>query len=380
MWMATSAWAVVEEESSAPAVRVGGVTLYPGLSIVEKSDNNIARTNVAKQSSMITVVSPSVVMQARKAADVYSLAYRADIARYSRSSGDNFNDQQLKGVAELAYSTRVTLRFTPEYIAGHDERGSTFGAPTLAPNKWHSTGVGASFTYGAEEARGRFVADLGYQDRQYDNNRAVTVDYDKTLRDAVGSFYFRVSPKIFAFVQAADTRISYKSAISTLSGNEQRYMIGATWSATAQTSGSFKMGQVNKKFDSSLRPAHKGNSWEGAIRWSPREIVRVDYVTSRKPSESTGVGNMVLLTNNLFNVAYDVTERTTLSLNTGKLTEDFTGAARRDDTKSNGLKAEHKLRSWLIGSVEYNVSSKKSTVPTADYDRNIFAISLRTEL
>ena len=372
--------AAISDDSSAPVIRLGGVTAHPGLSIVEKSDSNIFSSNANKRSSLITVISPSVVLQAKKDADAYSLAYRADVANYAQSSVDNYVDQSLLGDAELSFSTRATLKLSPEYKIGHDDRGSTFGPGTLEPSTWHSTGIAGSFSYGAEESRGRIVVDAGYQDRQYENNRVVTIAYDKTLRDLAGAFYFRMSPKISTFVQVTDTHIAYKDIASTLNGDERRYLVGATWDATAQTSGSFKLGQLQKKFNSGARTNFTGTGWEGSVRWSPREFVRMDWVSGRKSSESTGVGNFVLVTNNMLDFGYDLSERTTLHFNAGKVTEDFKGTARTDNTESFGLKAEYKLRSWLLGGVEYTDSVKTSTDPTANYNRNIFAVSIRSKL
>lgn len=365
--------AAVSDDSSAPAIGLG-------LLIVEKSDSNILSSNADKRSSLVTLISPSVALRARKGADAYSLAYYADIASYAKSSADNYVDQSFLGAARLSLSTRALLDLSPEYKVGHDDRGSTFGPGTLVPNTWHSTGVAGSFIYGAEKSRGRIVLDAGYQDRQYQNNRTVTTAYDKTLRDLGGALHLRISPKIFTFVQVTDTRITYKNTASTLNGDERRYLIGITWDATAQTSGSFKIGQLQKKFVSAARPTFKGTSWEGVVRWSPREFVRVDWISGRKPSESTGVGNFVLVTSNALDFGYDLSERTTLHFNAGKVTEDFAATARADKTESYGLKAEYRLHSWLVGGVEYTDSAKKSTDQTARYNRNIFAISFRVEL
>lgn len=347
-----------------------------GLAIVESSDSNMLSSNANKRSSLVTLVSPLVALQAKKGADTYSLAYRADVGRYSKSSADNYVDQGLLGAAELSLSTRAILKLSPAYRIGHDARGSTFGPGTSVPNTWHSTDVAGSFSYGGDGSRGRIVLDAGYQDRQYENNRGVTIAYDRTLRDLGGAFHLRMSPKISTFVQVTDTRIAYKDFTSTLNSYERRFLIGAIWDATAQTSGSFKMGRLQKKFASATRQAFNGAGWEGSVRWSPREFARVDWVSGRQTSESTGVGNFVLVTSNSLDFGYDLSERTTLHFNVGKITEDFNSAARTDNTESYGLKAEYKMRSWLVGSVEYTDRVKKSTDPTGNYNRNIFSLKV----
>lgn len=379
----SAAQAAVAEDSAAPVVHWGGISVYPGLAIVEKSDSNIARlpdTDPAKRSAVITILSPSVLFQAENAADTYSLAYSADLGRYSNSSPDNYVDQKFLGLAELGLSASANLSIQPEYQYGHDDRGSTFGALTSEPNVWKSTGLSGTFSYGAEEARGHAVLDLGYTDRQYQNNRTLTIAYDKKLTSVGGTFYFLVQPKTSLLVSAKNTGISYKQTSSNLNGNEQRVRVGVKWEATAQTSGEIQVGQVQKKFDSTL-PTYTGGSWEGAVRWSPVSYVNVDLTSSRAPSESTlATSSTILVSNSGMNVAYDLNDRVTLSANGYQLKEDFVGASRVDHTNTAGLKAEYKFRSWLVGGAEYSNSAKSSSNPLNDYKRNVFMISVRSVL
>ena len=375
--------AAADEDSSAPAYRIGGVTIYPGMGIVLMSDSNISRLPDAapnRRSSKVMVLSPSVALQARKNAHVFSLDYIADIGRYSNSSADNYVDQQFIGLAELGLTTRSTLKIKPEYEIGHDDRGSTFGTPTAEPNTWHSTSLDGSFSYGAEEARGQAVLDLGYIDHQYQNNRAVTIAYDKTLTSVGGTIYFRVQPKTSLLMHAKHTDISYKLTGSLLSGKEDRYMVGVKWEATAQTTGEVKIGQLQKKFDSTL-PSYSGGSWEGDVRWSPVSYVNVDMVSSKYPSESTLAGSStILISNSGANVAYDLNDRVTLHANGYRMKEDFVLANRADHTNTYGLKAEYKFRSWLIAGADYTSSAKSSSISLNDYKRNIFMLSLRSVL
>lgn len=378
------AGSAVSEESSAPVLHAGGVAVYPGLSIVELHNDNLVKRDANKVSSSIMVFSPSALMQAKSAANVYSLSYRADLGRYASSSMDNYDDQSLSGVAELALSSRASLKLSPQLTLGHDDRGSTYSALTPTPNTWHKSGAEGEFTYGAEDAQGRVVFDVSRFDVRYQNNRAVTTAFDKTLTGLGGTFYLRVAPKTFAFVQLVDTRIEYKDVVSSsLTGREDSLLLGVTWKATAQTTGTFKAGQLEKRFNTGLHPTFRGTSWEGSMRWSPREYIRLDLLTSRKSAESTGIGSFVLVTNHSADLAYDLTEQSSLHLVAGKVKEDFAQSGRVDSTPSYGFKAEHKLRKWLKAGAEYARAVKSSSGFTGlnpEYHNNIVSVYLRTEL
>lgn len=372
----------IAEDSEAPVLRAGGVDIYPGFSLVEKHNDNLFKSDISKKSSRITVLSPSVLMQAKSGANIYSLAYNADLARYAQSTSDNYDDQNLSANAELVFSSRAMLTLTPQLKVGHDDRGSTYSLPTATPNRWDNTGGAGTFTYGSEESIGRIQLDADTYSIRYRNNRAVTTAFDRDVRDVGGTFYYRVTPKIYAFAQLTDTRLSYVDPASALNSNERRILLGATWKATAQTSGSFKVGQLRKNFDSAARTDFSGTSWEGSVRWSPREFAYVDWITGRKSTESTGVGDFVLLTSNTLNFGYNLSERTSLNLSVAKLVEDFARSGRSDDTKSYGLKVDYKLRKWLVLGAEYTHAVKTAAgfIGTSpNYTGNIIAVSIRTE-
>ncbi len=56
-------------------------------------------------------------------------------------------------------------------------------------------------------------------------------------------------PKTSLLLEARHTELDYKYTASQLDSEELRYYIGATWDATAATSGTIKVGPVEKKFD-----------------------------------------------------------------------------------------------------------------------------------
>lgn len=380
--VAGAAVAAVAEDSEAPVLRAGGVSIYPGFALTEKHNDNLLRSDINKVGSSITVFSPSVLLETKTGANAFSLGYDAEIGRYAQSSADNYTDQNLSAAADLSFSTRASLKLSPQYQIGHDERGSTYSILTAVPNTWHNAGIDGLFTYGSADSIGRIVLDLSSYEVRYQNNRAVTTAFDKARDGASGTFYYRVSPKVSAFAQLSGLRIKYLDNVTTLSGNERRILVGAAWKATAQTSGSFKVGQLQKKFDSALRTSFTGTSWEGSVRWSPREFARLDWVTARTSTESTGVGNFILITSNTLDLGYDVSGATTLHLTAANLTEDFSQSGRNDDTVSYGVRADYRLRKWLVLNAEYSNSVKTSTGyvgPSPNYKANVFSVGIHTE-
>jgi hypothetical protein len=381
--IANSASAVSDD---APVIRLGGVSAYPGIGLTERHDSNITQATDSggspRISSSVAVLSPALVVETEQAANKYSFTYSADIGRYSSSSADNYADHHYLGLAEFGLSSSAILKLQPEYLIGHDDRGSTFETNLVPePNKWHSTLLLGTFDYGAEEARGHLVVDMGYTAIKYQNNASVTDAYSRKLTSAAGTLYVRVLPKTSLLVNAKHTGISYDDPVSTLSGNEQMLRAGVKWEATAQTSGEIKVGKLQKNFDSSSATQYSGGSWEADMNWSPVPYVNVDLSTSKEATETTLLGSSaIMLSNTGANLSYELNDRITLRANGYQLKQDFVGASRSDSTNTFGLKAEYKIRKWLIGGAEYSNSVKSSNDANNDFKRNIFTLSVRTAL
>lgn len=376
-----SVHASAERIPSAPVIRAGGWEIYPGFTLAGKSNDNIFRQDSNKRSSTITVVSPSVAAFASSGGDDYSLEYVADLGRYANSAPDNYNDQRLKADAEWALTPRATLKLTPEFKVGHDERGSTYSTFTPSANVWHQSSIAGELGLGGEESIGRLMFAAHADGVNYQNNRTVTTLFDKNRGGLSGTFYFRTSPKVYAFLMLGEERISYKDALVSLDGKERVAMVGATWKATAQTSGSFKLGQLKKSFDSAMHTPYSGSSWEGNVRWSPRDSIRVDLDTERKTIETTGIGGYVLFTNHRLALEYELSEKTVLGMNVANTNERFSEAGRVDTTPSYGLRLDYGLREWLVMGVEYSHAAKTSTGYTGanpDFNNNIVTFNLHT--
>lgn len=377
--------AAVSENSSAPKFKLGGVTAYPGISLAVKNDSNPFRLGVNEKHTVLKL-SPSILLEALSGANEFSLGYRGEVGRFSNSAADNYLDHSFDAAAKLVFSERASLNISPTYKKGHDDRGSTLNqASSVSRNDWNLAGITGKFSYGSEEAAGKFELDAGYKDLRYTNNPTVTNDLSRTTHDLGGTFFYKVMPKTSIFVQATNTQIGYKSVASKnlLDGSEQRYLVGVKWDATAQTSGSFKLGQQRKKFDNPAISRYKGASWEGNVTWSPREVARVSFTTSKKTADTSGgLGDYILSTNNLLTFGYDLSERTTLNLKASNEKDVFVGSPRSDDIKNYGLNAEYKVLKWLTGSVGYSDETRNSTLfpLTNNYNRRIFEVSLRTEL
>lgn len=373
----------------AGGVPFGSMTAYPAVDVSLKHDDNVlaASGGPNKRSSWALVVAPSVKLEGRSQANVYSLAYRGEVGRYESSSADNYTKQEVNGAADMTLSTRARLKLQAQYLESVDPRGST-DRPTLnEPDRWHQWGLNGLFGFGAPGAQGRIELEAGYAEKRYDSNRASAIvggvlqqgteffDQDNSFLGA--TFFWRVAPKTQLLFQAKENKIDYTFAASTLDSKERRYLAGVTWEATAKTTGIFKLGQLRKDFSDSTRGDFSGSSWEGSIRWSPLTYSTVDFTTGKLTNETTatGTGSGDLVLTKYLNVSWNHNwnPRVSTNLSGGIRDDDFegSGATRSDDTTTLGLSINYQMRRWLKLGAGYNHTTRSSNNDAFDYNRNV---------
>lgn len=358
----------------------GGVMAYPSVELAAKSDDNITLSNASKKSSNIEVLSPAVKLIAENRADKYSLNYRADLGRYNSSSPDDYNDQSLVGKADIVASPRAAFKIVPEYLLGHDARGTTYGAGTSVPNRWRTAGVSGVFGYGSEGAKGRVELAASYLATKYQNNRAVTVLYDKKITDLGGTFFYRVMPKTSLLFEAKNSKIAYDQVGNPLDSNQRYYLIGAKWEATAKTTGDLRVGQIRKSYDLGTLPSFTGLGWEGKVEWDAKPYSRVNVDLSRQPVETTLAGsNFIWATSSSIEWSYDWNSRTTTHFGANQYLEDFKGLGLNTTTNSYTLGADYQMRRWLKAGLSWMNASKSVNQAAYNgfvYDRNVIMFSI----
>lgn len=350
-----------------------GFFVSPYIGLAAAHDDNLFLSNINEKSSNLYIASPGFKIDGRRPGLVAQVNYQGQIGRYSSSRDDDYVDHVLRSQVDMAFSARSFLRLGYDYVRGHDPRGSTDRGLSSRPDKYKYYSPNATFAFGAPGAQGR--VELYYTDlhKQYLNNRATTAAADRDTQEYGGAFYWRVMPKTYVLAEVRQTEISYEQR-SPFSGEERRYYGGVSWEATAATTGTLKVGQLRRSFDSSL-PSASHTSWEGLITWAPRTYSVFELYTSRQTSESTGLGNFILTEVSGVNWNHQWSS----VLMTGVLfryqKDEYQGFNRQDDTKTLGFKVGYKFRRWLTLGAEYSHSQRDSNLNAFEYDKNFYLIS-----
>jgi hypothetical protein len=367
--------------SGAAGVAMGPAIVYFSLGGSAGYDDNLWLSNASQKSSAFETVTPGIRLETRDSnSNLYSLNYQANLGRYNNSTADNYEDQQLIGNADLHFSTRSNLILTPEYLIGHDQRGTTYGVFVSEPNRWHTSGISGIYAYGSEGSQGRIEISAGYLNTIYENNRFLTTAYDKTIANVGATFYYRVMPKTSLLFQVTDSHVMYNQDTLSLSGTQQKYLVGATWEATASTTGVIKVGELHLNFDSPVYHDFTGMSWEGNVLWSPLSYTHFKFLASRSALQTTLAGSSFMLnTTSSVDWAHDWSERFVSHVNYTHVDNNFEGSGASLTTNSYGLGIDYKMRRWLKAGLSWQGAAQNADQPVLNnfiYNRNLYMLTL----
>jgi hypothetical protein len=346
-------------------------TPYVGAAIGR--DDNLFMSSNNEKTSTYYLLSPGFGLDARTNRTAFQMKYQGQIGRYAQSDDDNYVDHTARALFDVAFDRRNFLRIGMDYIRSHDPRGSTDRPISGRPDQYRITSPNVTYAFGTPGAAGRVEVYASEADKRYLNNRATTAASDRETREAGGAFYWRVAPKTYVLAEARYTGIDYRQAGIPAEGEERRFYGGVSWDATAVTSGTLKVGRMERKFD--LGGEDTSTSWEGTVVWMPRTYSKLDFYTSRQTNESTGLGRFIL--SSIGGVAWTHAWSSYLStgLDLRYQKDDYRGFDRKDEIKSIGLRAGYKMRRWLTLGAEWNHSTRDSNLPVFEYDKNLYLLT-----
>ena len=357
------------------------VTVHPSVRLELRHDDNVYLAPSGRIADQILVLIPAVRLEARKAANSFSLRLSTTLGQYQKNTADNYTNYNVSGLANLILSTRLRARISGDYLNATDPRGSTNDANSAVPSAYDQLQGRGIVSYGAQGAKGRIDVELGYLRRRYHNNREITAGNDRDVGDIGATFYWRVGPRTSLLLQGKHSKIDYTLPASTLGSIENALLAGAVWDATAKTTGTFKIGMVKKDFEDAGRDSSRAISWTGEVRWSPLTYSHVDVNLTRAPAETTGgVGNFIDRTSTGTRWTHDWSSRLTTQASASYLTDAYQGVARTDNTQNYGMNATYKMRRWLSFGGDYAHSTRSSDNSGFAYQRNVFMLFVNAAL
>ena len=375
-------------------VQAGAVYISPTLDTSARYVDNLFRVDKDKDSTWVIEYTPKVLAWLQDDNNTYSLSYQLHDSHYTSSHRDDFTDHQANLDLHHEFNARNTVNITGQYYNGHEERGTGLTEGNISqlvdePVEYESTELGGDYTYGSRASRGRLQLAASARSHEYKNFREFTRFRDRDSATYGATFFWKVAPRTDALLEVRSTeheydRVDPQDAAGSLDSDEIQYLVGASWDATARTTGSVKVGVYDRDFDSGERNGSDGFQWEVDVTWKRRTYSSINLNTRRVSQETNGLGDFV--DTREYSVGWDhrwtLRSRTDIRLTVAE--DDYSGATRSDDRTALEASFRHELKRWLDLGFGYRYEERDSNArfrnDSLDYTQNMFFVEASLSL
>jgi len=371
------------------AMDMGPLKFVPTLGLSHRYDDNIFRQAEPNEvDSWVTVAAPQLQLIGEKDANMFALTYMGDYGIYADSSADNYTDHTLSLDAMLEANDQNRFKLAASTAMLHDNRGEGSSEGVIAgsraePDEYDATGISGVYDFGHETAVFGLALSAGTTDVEYQNNLSETSFRDRNDTDLGIKLYGRLSGKTRAFVELVKREIDYDVtpiAGAILDSEEQNVLVGAEWDITGKTTGSVKVGRLDKDFEAASLTDSDFVNWQAMVSWAPRSYSLLSLVASKTPQETNGTGSFIESSSYSLFWMHDWSDRLHSSVDAGFGKDIFVDDPRIDDRKNYGISLNYDFDRWFNVGVGYVYTDRESNANQFDFDRGQFRLSLSASL
>lgn len=372
----------------------GAFSVEPSLRTELVYDDNFFFTPENTVDTRILRVAPSVEGEYVQPGRVYNLRYQGDYGRIQESSADNYEDHLFGAGANIDLAHRHKLILNGEFALKHQGRGEgttqgfdpeTGEIPGFDPDSdtvnepdlFKVAKLGGDYYFGAWKSGNRLKLSASTRNTTYRNHRSRTRYRDHDNLQAGVTFYHQVLPATSLLLEVRGNDISYDDTFpetASLNSREIRYLVGASWEMTGLTTGTVKVGQVEKNFLDGQRKDFSGFDWEADVSWSPRSYSEFEVSAARSEEETFNDGDFIDTMTYSLGWSHDWTDLLQSRFSVSYRDETYHGIERDQDTVDYSVSLMYQWRRWLALELGADYSDSDSNVDWLMYDKNMIRI------
>ncbi|WP_423186153.1 outer membrane beta-barrel protein [Alishewanella sp. d11] len=360
-----------------------GIDFTPLLQAKLSHDSNIASASENEQSSWILEITPALLMSMAQGANQYSLNISAAKGNYFSSSLDNYLDFFIDTNALIDINQSNRLSLTSQYVSGHENRGTGvsegLGGSQAEPVEFDTFRINGYYEYGAlsTPARIRFLA--GYFDKEYTNFEIQTRfrNFDTLSFGTIFFYDTQATTRLVAEITQENLRYDLVDPSGNRDSDTRKYRIGIDWEATALTSGTLRIGYQDKDFVTNEREDFGGLTWDASVAYQPLSYSTFRVTTGRAAKDPNVEGDFVKESKYGVNWQHNWSDFLSSTLSYNYTHEKFTGITRTDKLNSYGIAVDYLLLPNVQLALGAAINDKTSSVPTIQFDKTVFSISVR---
>ncbi|MEP5764901.1 MAG: outer membrane beta-barrel protein [Halieaceae bacterium] len=374
------------------SVSAGPFEITPTLGLDAKYDDNIFNSSDDEEDDTIFLIHPNIEAVAKDRNNEYTLELDLVDGTYNDSGDDDYTDWSVAGDAHVEFNSKNMIDVSAGFYSLHEDRGTGFSEGQQAllidePDEYEDTVFAGHYTYGGADSKGRLKIGGDYLDKDYTNHEPESDTRDRENNTFDGTFYWKIAPKTDVLGEVSYTDVDYKTDFTDgtpqLDSDETRFLLGVTWEATGKTTGTIKLGVLNKDFDDSARDDFDNEfTWDADVTWRPREQHVFQFGAAQVVQETTGTGDFINTDEFTAAWLWDFNSRADVYASLRYATDDYENSRRDDDLYYAEVGAKYEFRRWLDVRVSYTYDKRDSNnqPDDLDYEKNIFLIGFDLSL
>lgn len=364
--------------ASAPAsIDVAGFDFTPTLKTSESYDDNFrALNNQAKESSWITSINPKFLLEANTRTSGYQLEYELDDQTYHDAPSASHTDHSLAFRSVMEFNSRNRLRYDLSYKR-LEQTADT--ADDVDNDRLTLKHAGIGYTLGMTEGQNQIDTALNYEQRRYQNPNGINDDKERDTTAMVGTWYHRLTGKTRALAELRYTDYDYLVPKSSRSSVGTAALVGLTWEATAQTTGTVRLGEERKDFEDNSRD-DRSPTWEAGVDWKPLSYSVFSLKTRKAFDEGDDDALSIHQVSYTAGWKHEWSTRIKTGLDATYADREYQGVDRDDQRNIFGGEVSYAVRRWMAVKARVQHTQNDSSQSTETYTRNLYLLSLELSL
>lgn len=382
--------AAEEDPYAALGLRLGNVTLKPGLTSSLGNDTNPQRTaGSTRKSSAFGRLEGDLEVQSDwnvhelkgKLRGGYSRFFRDEDA--SRPDGEGNLDLRLDASRDTRILLETRAKLDTQRPGSPDLTSAVVGRPLI-----YQYGASAGVTHDINRLQMTLRGSVDrsdYEDGKLSNGGVVSQrDRDQTQYGLRLRAAYEVTPGFKPFVQGEiDTR-DFDQAVDSSgyrrSSDGATGRIGSTFEISRQLTGEVSAGYQNRRYDDARLRDLKGFVGDAAILWSPTPLTTVTLRGTSELGDTTIAGSSGTTARRVsLEIAHALRRNLTVTGLASFGRTEYDGQGLREDFSSVGARVEYKLTRTFAIRASFTHERLNSTAQGSDYTANVAQVGLRVQ-
>jgi len=366
------------EDYQSDGIQMGGFTLYPSLRGSIGFDDNVFAQQMNEVDDTYFELSPELLLQSNWSRHELILQLTNENVWYDTQGSEDYSDWTIGGEGRVDVSYATSIHGRAVYSNLTERRGDS----NVLGNAAEPTEYDRFDGYG--EIRHTFnrlglAFGAGLSDFDYDDVPAIgggTIDNDNRDRQVTlyqGEVNYAVSPDTFAFVRGTwnDRDYDQQPPAVALNRDSDGYEVvgGLRFDVTRLIDGEVYAGYLEQDYDA--LGDIDAFSYGASLDYYITQLTTLTFEADRAVEETNQAAASGYLASSIGGgIRHELMRNVILNASANFQNNDYEGSIRDEDIWIAELGAEYFLNRNVSLEVGYNFSTRESTLPFADYDRN----------